>query len=447
MKPQVTRPSSRETSVAVLGAGMAGMAAGQRLADAGVSVQVFEAEDDWGGHTRSFERDGFVFDDGPHVSFTNDETVRNVFTEGAGDVLDVSASITNYFRTHWVKHPAQCHLFGLDPELVTSCIVDFVQAQSSSPKIETYADWCVAMFGRTFAESFPFVYTRKYWTIEADQMTTDWVGKRMHPPTLEQVIRGALVPKQAGSFHYLSQFRYPLKGGFQSFMRALLRPQILHLRKRAIRIDAAHKKLEFADGSSAHYEHLISTLPLPELIRAIDPAQVPNDVRAAADELLCSSLVLVDVAVSRRDLFNDHWFYVYDEDISFARGHFPHMLSPENAPEGCGSIQVEVYHAPHKPLPASPELLPERAVEELMRMGLLRNKAEVRWARSRQVRYANVVFDRRRNRALSAVQEWLDARGILRAGRYGEWAYFWTDDSVRSGWRAADTVLANARPC
>jgi protoporphyrinogen oxidase len=274
-------------------------------------------------------------------------------------------------------------------------------------------------------------------------MTTDWVGSRMHPPTLEEVIRGALQPKQSGSFHYLSQFRYPRSGGFQSFMRGLLRPDILRLNKRVVRIDASHKKLEFADATAAHYEQLISTLPLPELIRAIDPAQVPSEVRAAAGELLCSSLVLIDVAVSRRDLFDDHWFYVYDEDICFARGHFPHMLSPANAPEGCGSIQLEVYHAPHKSLPAAPELLPERAVEELVKMGLLTSLQEVKWARSREVRYANVVFDHRRTRALATIVPWLDAQGIFRAGRYGEWAYFWTDDAVRSGWRAADQVLAN----
>jgi len=263
----------------------------------------------------------------------------------------------------------------------------------------------------------------------------------MHPPTLEQVLRGALSREKKRNFHYLSTFRYPKAGGFQSFMRGMLRPELLRLAKRVIRLDPAVQKIEFADGSFAHYDRLISTMPLPELIRAIDPAQVPSAVRAAADELFCSSLVLVDVAVARADLFNDHWFYVYDEDITFARGHFPHMLSPCNAPTGCGSIQVEIYHAPHKPLPSAPDALPERAIEELIRIGILKDKREVLWARSRNVRYANVVFDRRRSAALSAVQAWLDERGILRAGRYGEWAYFWTDDSVKSGWRAADSVL------
>jgi protoporphyrinogen oxidase len=420
---------------------MAGLAAAQRLSDAGVKVEVFEAEHEWGGHTRSSERDGFVFDEGPHVSFTKDDAVRDLFTRGAGDVLEFSAAITNYFRTHWVTHPAQCHLYGLDPDLVTACIADFVRTQASPPKVETYADWCVAMFGQTFAEQFPFAYTRKYWTIEARNMTTDWVGSRMYPPKLEEVIRGALTAEQRGDFHYLSKFRYPKKGGYQSFMGAMYKPELLRLGKRVLSIDPKKKKIAFSDGSAVFYEYLISTMPLDALVRAMDPGQVPAAVRSATEKLLCSSLVLVDVAVRRPDLSRHHWFYVYDEDISFARGHYPHMLSAGNAPTGCGSIQLEVYHSRYKSLDTSVAELPERVVGDLGRMGIV-EKGDVLWARAREVTYANVVFDEARGPALSVIEPWLDEQRILRAGRYGEWAYLWTDDAVRSGWRAADRVLS-----
>lgn len=289
------------SSAVVIGAGMAGLAAADRLAGAGVSVEIFEALHEWGGHTRSFEREGFIFDDGPHVSFTKDEAVRDLFSRGAGETLEFSAFISNYFRTHWLKHPAQCHMFGLDPDLVTACITDFVSTQAAPPKVQTYEDWCVAMFGKTFAETFPLAYTRKYWTIEARKMSTDWVGSRMYPPKLEEIVRGALVPDQAGDFHYLSKFRYPSRGGFQSFMLGMLRPELLRLGKRLVRLRLANQQLEFDDGSVCHYEKIISTMPLPELIRVVEPSEVPSAVRDAADALLCSSLVLVDVAVERAE--------------------------------------------------------------------------------------------------------------------------------------------------
>ena len=338
---------------AVIGAGFAGLAAGAKLADAGRSVEIFEARPVWGGHTHSTNDDGFIFDEGPHVSFTKDEDVRRVFLAGADEVEEIKARITNAYKGKWLTHPAQCHLHGLDPELITRCIIDFVAAQKDPPTIETYADWCVAMFGRTFAETFTFAYTRKYWTIEAAAMSTDWVGSRLYPPKLEDVIRGAVTPEAPGEFHYLQGFRYPRRGGYQAFMNAMVRPDRLRLNKQVAEIDLEARTLRFTDGTVQGFDRLISTMPLDAFVRAVRPDQVPAAVREAADRLLCTSVALVDVAVRRADLSDHHWFYVYDEDISFARGHFPHMLSPCNAPPGCGSIQLEVYYSKHRDLPCS----------------------------------------------------------------------------------------------
>ncbi len=421
---------------------MAGMAAAKRLTEARVAVQVFDARKAWGGHTTSIEHDGFVFDEGPHVSFTRDADVIALFERGAGEWIEFPARITNAFRGRWIEHPAQCHLYGLDPDLVARCVTDFVRAQMSPPEVRTYADWCTAMFGRAFAETFPFAYTRKYWTVEAEAMTTDWVGNRMYPPKLEDVVRGALLPEQRGDFHYLSRFRYPKQGGFQAFMRDLLVPDVLRLGAGVVQVDLAGRTVTLADGSRLPYATLISTMPLPDLVRAIPASQVPADVREAAGRLLCSSVVLVDVAVNRRALFDHHWFYVYDEDKLISRGYFPHMLSPSNAPDGCGAIQLEVYHSKHRPLPDSPAAVAERVVGELIDLGILRSREEVRWTRWRDVQYANVVFTHERAAAVETITSWLAGQGILLAGRYGQWAYAWTDDAVKSGWKAADEAIA-----
>lgn len=428
-------------SVAIIGSGFAGVAAGQVLADAGVEVEIFEAKPHWGGHTHTDVTDGFTFEEGPHVSFTKDEEVRAMFRRGTDEIEEIAVRMTNYFRGTWVAHPAQCHLYGLDPALVTACIVDLVEAQQSDSPVANYADWCIRSFGRTFSENFPFAYTRKYWTVEAAAMSTDWIGQRMYPPKLSEVVRGAVAPDNRGDFYYLSQVRYPRSGGYQSFMRGMLRERILRLRKRVVRLDLEDRSLTFADGTSTGFDRLISTMPLPELIRVIEPRQVPREVSLAADALLCTSMVLVDIAVVRPDLFDAQWFYVYDDDISFSRAHFPHMFAAANAPPGRGSIQVEVYHSRYRPLETDPASLPERVVAELVRMGVLRRADEVLWARHREVPYANVVFDHQRSPALSVILPWFKGHDVLLAGRYAEWGYHWTDDATRSGWAAAAQIV------
>jgi len=437
--------SAPSAPVVVIGAGMAGMAATSRLSEAGAPVVMLEGRDHLGGHTASLEREGFVFDEGPHVSFTKDAAVVDLFARGAGELVEFKASITNAYKGHWVRHPAQCHLHGLPPDLVARCVVDFVAAQQQPPDVRTYADWCVAMFGQTFAETFPWAYTRKYWTVPPQDLSTDWVGSRMYPPRLEEVVRGALSGEQAGDFHYLSSFRYPRRGGFESFMRAMDRPGTERLSHDVVAVDLERRHVRCANGEKVSFGQLVSTMPIDALVRLVTAPQVPDEVRVAADQLLCSSVVLVDVAVGRADLFDHHWFYVYDEDLLISRGHFPHMLSPGNAPAGCGSVQLEVYYSPRTPLPCSRDEVHDRVLRELVTLGILRNVDEVLWSRWRDIPYANVVFTHERATALAVVKGWLAHHGVLLAGRYGEWEYQWTDGAVLSGWRAADAALDRRR--
>lgn len=433
-----------DSGIVVIGAGLAGVAAANALSASGIGATIYEARPFWGGHTHSDVVDGFTFDEGPHISFTKDPRVIEVFERGAGEVREFRARLSNYYRGSWVPHPAQVHLHGLDPDLVARSIVDLANAREHPRDVRNYEDWCYNTFGRTFADHFPLVYTRKYWTVEARDLTTDWIEKRVYSPSLEEVVKGALKPRMEGDFHYFSVVRYPMSGGYQSFMRALVDERTIRLEKEVRALDLAARRVVFADGTDVYFDRLVSTMPLPDLVKAIPPEQVPADIQEAAAGLMWTSLILVDVAVDRRDLFPDHVFYVYDEDVSFARAHFPHMLAPTNAPDGKGSIQCEIYYSRRRPLPSSPSTLPERVVAELIKIGVLRDRHEVLWARHRAIEYANVVFDGRRADALAAVVPWLADRGVIVAGRYGEWGYHWTDDAVRSGWTAADRALRAA---
>ena len=68
-------------SFLILGSGMAGMGAAARLRERGASAHVLEKKAYPGGHTATHCRDGFVFDEGPHVSFTKMDKVKSIFAE------------------------------------------------------------------------------------------------------------------------------------------------------------------------------------------------------------------------------------------------------------------------------------------------------------------------------------------------------------------------------
>ena len=434
------------TNIAVLGSGMAGWGAAYQLHSERVRPVLFDRNPYYGGHTASFRHDpGFTFDIGPHISFTKDVRVQELFAASVDNEYEtVQINLNNYWHGYWPTHPVQLHLYGLPTDIVVRIIADFVaEQQAGERKIANYADWLLASFGRTFAELYPMQYTRKYHLTTAENMSTDWLGPRIYRPSLEEVLRGALSPA-APNIHYITHFRYPRHGGFVSYLRKFLGTADLRLNHELVGLDPRKKELTFANGVRAAYDGVVSSIPLPDIVPMI--AGTPADVLEAAANLACSTCVLVNVGVNRADLSSAHMSYFYDDDICFTRLGFPHMLSAQNVPQGTGSIQAEVYFSKkYRPLTRTAESLIEPVIADLRRCGLLRDDDRILFRNAMVVPYANVIFDLDRAKALATVHGYLDDLGIRYCGRYGDWGYMWTDESFISGERAAQRALAASR--
>lgn len=429
--------------IAILGAGMAGFGAAYRLHAEGVRALMFEQRAYHGGHTASFRHDsGFIFDDGPHISFTKVDRIRQLFAESVEHKIeDVQARVNNYWKGHWVKHPVQCNLHGLPAELVVRILTEAIEAKykEQPAEIHTYAEWLVASFGPTFAETFPMTYGLKYHTTSAGNMSTDWLGPRLYRPDLAELLRGALSPDTSDA-HYITSFRYPSRGGFVSFLNGFLPCAGLRLGHRLDSLDPVTRMLRFSNGEVFRYDHLISSVPLPELIARIDGA--PPDVIEAAGRLACTTCVVVNLGLDRADISEAHWSYFYDHDFCFTRVSFPHMLSPHNVPPGSGSIQAELYYSEkYRPFRCRPEDLIQPVIGDLRRCGLIRNNDRILFKNATLSPYANVIFDLERRAALEVVHGYLDDLGVAYCGRYGDWAYHWTDEAFMSGEQAAQKVL------
>ncbi|HLA76453.1 MAG TPA: FAD-dependent oxidoreductase [Vicinamibacteria bacterium] len=433
--------------IAILGAGMAGFGAAHRCHVQKLRATLYEKKPYHGGHTTSHRfSEGFTFDEGPHISFTKQERIKMLFAESVGgEYFESKAYVNNYWQGHWIPHPAQCNLYGLPEDLVVAVLQDFINGQNGpAPEIGTYLDWLYASFGKTFAETFPMQYTRKFHTTEAANLSVDWVGPRIYRPSLEEVLRGA-VSASAPNVHYITEFRYPKHRGFVSFLDLFVEQADLRLGHQVVSVDGEKRTLTFANGSMARFDRLVSSLPLPELIPMIQG--VPGDVLEAARRLACSEAVIVTIGVDRADLCQAHWTYFYDPEFSIVRLSTPHMQSPHNAPPGCGSFQAEIYFSKkYKPLKRQPAEYVDLVIDDLRRCGLLKEADQVVFRHALHVPYANVIFDLDRAAALKLVHGYLDDLGIAYCGRYGEWAYIWTDESFVSGENAAQRALDRSAP-
>lgn len=434
-------------NVVIIGSGMAGFGAASRLHADGIRPVVYDRNNYYGGHTASFrDPTGFLFDLGPHISFTKDARIQDLLASHVDQQYEaLQVKLDNYWRGLRLTHPVQLHLNGLPHELVVEIITDFVKVHEAPEKpVANYEEWLIASYGRRFAELFPMQYTRKYHLTTAANMSTEWLGPRMYRPSLQELLRGALAPWKP-EVHYITHFRYPKQGGFLSYLRPFPQVADIRLQHEAVSIDPKARGVRFSNGTAIAYDKLVSSIALPALLPMI--AGAPADVVSAARRLACSTCVLVNVGVDRADLSEGQITYIYDEDICFTRLSFPHMLSATNAPPGCGSIQAEVYYSDkYRPLDTQPDVLIDRVIADLRRCGTLRDSDRVLYRGAKVVRYANVIFDLERAAALETVHGYLNDIGIHYCGRYGDWGYMWTDESFISGERAADSALSGRRP-
>lgn len=430
------------SDICVLGTGMAGYGAAHHLTMAGEKPILFDKRPHFGGHTASFLREGkFTFDEGPHVSFTSHERLQKLFADSIDHKYEtLHTKVNNYWHGHWVKHPAQVNLYGLPAETIINVIRDFVDAQHRQHgEITQYEQWLRASFGDSFAENFPMLYTIKYHTTEAKNMSLDWIGPRLYQCKLEEVLRGALMPASA-DVHYISGFRYPSHGGFVSYLRRFMESADVRLGHELRSINPRAKEVVFSNGVTVPYKGLVSSVPLPDLIPTITNA--PREVREAAAKLACTEVVIVNLVINRPDLLDAHWTYIYDQDVFFTRLSTPHLQSPHNVPPGCGSIQAECYYsAKYRPLDRKPDECIEPTISDLRRIGVLREDDQILYREAMHIEYANVIFDLERSEALKIVHGFLDEQGIGYCGRYGDWKYIWTDESFMSGEAAAAKIL------
>ncbi|QKF81096.1 protoporphyrinogen/coproporphyrinogen oxidase [Halarcobacter ebronensis] len=412
----------------ILGAGISGISASYHLNQKGIENIVFEKDDDWGGLCGNFGIDGFRFDKAIHLSFTSDEYVKELFSKST-EYITHNPLAYNYYKGSWLKHPAQNNLEPLSLNEKIKIISDFVENSNKKCNIENYEEWLRAQYGNYFSEKFPLEYTKKYWTLEAKELSISWVGNRMYQPNIKEVLRGAF-EKQTPNTYYANEMRYPVKGGYKSFLNFMRKDCDIRLNKKVIKIDSINKIVYFEDKTSQSYSELISSIPLPEYKNLIK--DMPTIVKNACEKLKYTSIALVSIGLRKPNIPKYLWFYIYDEDILASRCYSPSIKSSNNVPVGCSSFQFEIYFSKDKTLNLSNNELIDHIIEKSEKMNIF-NKEDIFVKDCKILKYGNVIFYHYMEDDRKLVLDYLKKLNIKTVGRFGKWEYLWSDQSLRSG--------------
>jgi UDP-galactopyranose mutase len=464
----------------VIGAGPTGLSTAYHL---GKNTLLLDKNPSVGGWCRSVEDHGFTFDHAGHIMFSNDPYVLKLYDKLLGKNLHwQNREAWIYSKSVYTRYPFQGALYGLPPKVIGECITGAIEArygvreaalappkaaaELAKPVEDCCADGCVPadagkaanepvaaapsgpqnfeqfiyqVWGAGIAKHFAIPYNKKLWTVPLASMETSWLGGRVPLPDLREMIEGALEPvgKPMGPN---ARFGYPLKGGFQALMLGFL-PHIegkVEYEADVTEVMPAAHMLALADGRRFRYDKLVSTMPLPELVKIIGKA-APEAVRAAARDLKHISIRCVNLGIKRENITDKHWIY-YPEDSIFHRIFVQGNASPYCNPPGGFGLTCEISYSPWKPLPLDGEALIERCIADCIKVGMLRADDEIIVANQVDMPYAYVVYDHARASNVQTVRQWLAQHDIVLAGRYSEWEYYNSDHAFIAGKKAAETV-------
>ena len=239
-------------TVTVLGGGISGLAVGYYLGRD--KCVIYEADSHYGGHVYSEEQDGCVWDDGPHVSYTKNEYIQQLFCDLVGGQFEeVQAEVVNYFKGHWIDHPAQSNLYQIPEPLRTQCLNSFLesrveQSRRSGRRRRTTRN---GFIGRS-AGSLPtrFRPSTPASTGRGSRPTWARTGSASAStiPKVEDVTAGAKGPL-GRSTYWVNRWRYPSKGGFYTYTHKMAEGARIEYGKKLVFVNFQKRLLGFEDGT------------------------------------------------------------------------------------------------------------------------------------------------------------------------------------------------------
>ncbi len=311
------------------------------------------------------------------------------------------------------------------------------------PVEENFEQWVTNRFGKRLYEAFFKTYTEKVWGISCSEIRAEWAAQRIHGLSLARAILNAtpLNRRTAAIKSLIHEFRYPRLGPGQ--MWEACRDRVVErghsvLQGHAVkRIECEHNRVTGVHARVSGgqrfipADHVISTMPLRALIRALSPPP-PERTQDAADGLRYRDFIVVALILGREDLFPDNWLYIHTPGVKVGRIQNFNNWSAAMVPvpgTTCLGMEYFCFQGDGQWNSSDTQLI-ERAAAELEQLGLAR-RSDVVDGTVIRVPKAYPIYDATYRERLEAVREYIDPiRNLHTVGRNGMHKYNNQDHSM-----------------
>ena len=449
--------------VVVIGAGPAGLTAAHELVRAEVPTTVLESDDVVGGISRTVERDGWRFDIGGHRFFTKVARVaafwRTILSEDEFGLRPRRSRIL--YRGRFYEYPLRPldALRNLGAVEATRCVLSYLRARLRPPADQSHLEgWVSARFGARLYAHFFRSYNEKVWGMPATAIQADWAAQRIKNLSLASAALNWLRPHRGRQriVSLIEEFHYPKLGPGMMWERCT---ELIEAAGYKVHLDQPVTRIRLRGGRAISVEttvdgavtgypctHVISSMPLPDLVRAMDPP-APATVLAAADALRFRDFLTVALVVPHGCAFADNWIYVHAPEVRVGRiqnfgAWSDAMVKPDRT---CLGMEYFVFAGDELWELPDPELV-ELATRELAALGLV-EPGQVEAGYVVRMPKAYPVYDEGFAESVAVMRDWLSvaAGNVQPVGRNGMHRYNNQDHSMLTAMLAVDNLLGRGR--
>jgi len=445
----------------IVGAGPAGLTTAYELNKYGKSSIVLEGGDDVGGLSKTCEYRGYRFDIGGHRFFTKVDYVQELWLEILGDEFLSRPRLSRiFYRGKMFDYPLKPMNALLGLGIFESIRIGFSYLRASffpSKEERSFEQWVSNRFGKRLFQIFFKTYTEKVWGIPCDQISAEWAAQRIKNLDLRAAVINAFLGarKKSGKeviTTLIERFQYPRFGPGQMWQACTdklrqagntveLGAMVTRLRHDGKRVLTATVTRKDGSEEEIAAPNFVSTMPVRDLLRALDPPP-PQEVVDANERLRYRDFLTVAVIVDAKELFPDNWIYIHAPDVKVGRIQNYKNWSPDMVPDqDKTALGLEYFVQEGDELwTMSDEDLIALATKECEHLDLVPNGSVEGGCVIREKK-AYPVYDDVYKTALEQIRGWLDQLENLQlVGRNGQHRYNNQDHSMMSGVFAARNI-------
>lgn len=462
--PVIAVPTTDKNSLrpVIIGAGPAGLTAAYQLAKYDVTSTVLEADKVVGGISQTAERNGWRFDIGGHRFFTKVPPVEALWHEilDDDDFLLRPRMSRIFYDGDFYDYPLKAlnALRNLGPVEAARCVASYAWVRIRPPEdTSNFEGWTASRFGWRLYGMFFKTYTEKVWGVDAAMIQADWAAQRIKNLSLLSAVINSLTPSrnQKEITSLIEEFEYPKFGPGQMWERCR---DLVEAAGSSVRMSQPVVRLEHHDGKvtsviSIDIEdgceetvhpatHVLSSMPLPLLVKAMDPPP-PDHVVQAANALKFRDFLTVALVVPEHAGFPDNWIYIHSPEVEVGRVQNFGRWSPHLVKDGrtCLGLEFFVTEGDHLWNADDADLI-DQGKAELEQLGLL-DPTLVSEGYVVRMPKAYPMYDADYAENVEILKGWLaeHAANVMPVGRNGMHKYNNQDHSMYTAMLSVENIL------